>query len=1649
MSITPIKAPLPGERVLALAPEDVTQAAGWWLRRPNLFPGRALTAPTLSGRQAWAAAHVALRGQAFTPGVVQGLEAALIDGAGSGLADARLALMQGIALSADGEDVHLPHARELALDRLPVVADPAAFAAMGAAGGAGDTLAGKLVGPALGAVVAADPDALPRVGILVLQPVCADRIGEFDPTDPCPLHGCGEGTIAFEDWRIGDGARLLWYAWPQEWRSLPPLPPSGPQRWRNLLAWRIFDAERALAADERLPWEAFGVALGVVACAADWTPLFLDRASVVRAGGRGRWARMGGGADGLDTRWRLPALWQAQLEQLAEQIAAAGEPAPDAATLAAGFSRLPAFGLLPAHALDLEGLRSDFFPASFELDAAPVPVEQLDAAIGESAALAPIDLALGGRVRLLVPVPQAVFDPRLLIRERIDPEFAATLAEFLLVRARWLGARQGLRTRAALLARAIGGRSVDVPAIDTDPEALEPESLAPWGPPPAGGGHRSRLVAGIHQHFFEAASDTLTVANGSELYAWVHLDADHPPRTLMLQWHADGWQHRAYWGEDLIPWGAADGGERIRIDDLPPTGRWVELRIPAARVGLGGRVVDGMAFTLYDGQAAYGMTGSVSAGGARQKWFCGVLPAHARGGGDEPWTMLTHNDLWAPFERIDGVLPVEAAGAPPGGGHTGAAGLTVSEHGFDGATATMRAGAGERFFVWVWLDPNAPPAQVLVEWRSSQRLHQAWWGLDRIPAVPQPALVRRRAGPLPRPGRWVRLEVGADEATGVGATDLEIRGMRFLVGDGSVSFGASGVIDASGNERPWFAGSLPAGARPSGSWHFLSPRDLLAPGAAGRNGAVAAALALYDDPALAALSAHERYQLFQRGLEGFIAYLKARADRTDDLVDFNFVKVQTDIYRVRQIILGSSAATRLAVSPALAGIAQAETAVATTERISGFFNELKQEAPTPRADAQGSPSIATGATELRTADTRAPSVGTSDTLAFDAGTDLGRLTLDARLATGDTRTLADTLGTGLKTDTSNLFIKRATAPQYAISGARDFLPSDITNAAPVVGKAEVRTVSIAERLQAPRATEAKDYSTATRYEAVRAITAYAEALTREDGGETPGLFLDIDLHGTRGDPALFYANADEVQKGVAIPAIDSDSAEDQALLDARPRSLPFAQMLREPWRMSLLLRTPQRLRVDESTQFADGTDLADNTVVLMRQLEGRVRRYRDAIAMSQRVLDDLRATARALDGRLRAIGEELAEARHDVAVTRALIAEEEARLAAINARRARILQEHVHFIAYQRPREAELIVAAPQRTLDPGLLAPAVPACLAAHQDAPDALRDLLAVVREAPARSFAALPGLLDRLDRSDLLLKAMQSAQLRSQLLELKLAAQPAPAAPGKGVAGAIVSLHGKRLRAVQQLRAEVTRIDLAAVAGLGWKGARAEAEKMVSLGDLIDGEHGSGAVANRAATLFDELSRIAACLHEAFCTVLPSIRLDWAERLSQFDATPRLRNLAGLARWGEIDYAERRRLQAYVDWLFGQLRPGDAEAEALINDVVHMTLLLASHAPVNRILSGRLPEPVTVRPGIRLPIRVTDALQLRVGMQALIYQGARVVARANVEDLAGATAAATVVQVEGLSVNLAADTRVHFVDAASPVAMGSARLAGTKAV
>ena len=110
---------------------------------------------------------------------------------------------------------------------------------------------------------------------------------------------------------------------------------------------------------------------------------------------------------------------------------------------------------------------------------------------------------------------------------------------------------------------------------------------------------------------------------------------------------------------------------------------------------------------------------------------------------------------------------------------------------------------------------------------------------------------------------------------------------------------------------------------------------------------------------------------------------------------------------------------------------------------------------------------------------------------------------------------------------------------------------------------------------------------------------------------------------------------------------------------------------------------------DEGAYFSDSADLSDNTVALMRQLEGRINLYRAAIARAQETLGVLRDAVARGNVRLIGIEDELAEARHDVGVAKSLLAEETERIAGINQRRARVLAEEVRFLAFVRPRESD------------------------------------------------------------------------------------------------------------------------------------------------------------------------------------------------------------------------------------------------------------------------------------------------------------------------------------------------------------------------
>jgi len=147
--------------------------------------------------------------------------------------------------------------------------------------------------------------------------------------------------------------------------------------------------------------------------------------------------------------------------------------------------------------------------------------------------------------------------------------------------------------------------------------ATRPKGSAPsgtWKDDTLGGkdAHTDPPSTAVHSHGFTKAAEPFQVGTNDVLFATVYLPPDQLPRQIMLKWHdGQGWEHRAFWGEDLIGEGKPGTASRFRVGDLPQPGRMVTLEVPAAVVGLAGRSVSGMMFSLHGGQAVWGNSGAM------------------------------------------------------------------------------------------------------------------------------------------------------------------------------------------------------------------------------------------------------------------------------------------------------------------------------------------------------------------------------------------------------------------------------------------------------------------------------------------------------------------------------------------------------------------------------------------------------------------------------------------------------------------------------------------------------------------------------------------------------------------------------------------------------------------------------------------------------------------------------------------------------------------------------------------------------------------------------------------------------------------------------------------------------------------------------
>ena len=108
------------------------------------------------------------------------------------------------------------------------------------------------------------------------------------------------------------------------------------------------------------------------------------------------------------------------------------------------------------------------------------------------------------------------------------------------------------------------------------------------------------------QHHFIGAAKPLHVEPDDVLFSYVYLDPKALPSEIMLQWNDGSWDHRAFWGDDVIPFGEANSSSRRRLGRLPAGGQWVRLEVPAREVGIETPTeINGWSFDQQGGGAVY------------------------------------------------------------------------------------------------------------------------------------------------------------------------------------------------------------------------------------------------------------------------------------------------------------------------------------------------------------------------------------------------------------------------------------------------------------------------------------------------------------------------------------------------------------------------------------------------------------------------------------------------------------------------------------------------------------------------------------------------------------------------------------------------------------------------------------------------------------------------------------------------------------------------------------------------------------------------------------------------------------------------------------------------------------------------------------
>ncbi len=125
-------------------------------------------------------------------------------------------------------------------------------------------------------------------------------------------------------------------------------------------------------------------------------------------------------------------------------------------------------------------------------------------------------------------------------------------------------------------------------------------------------------------------------------------------------------------------------------------------------------------------------------------WIEDAVPGNGRAQGNSPWKFVSKPE---PVFSGQKATMREASG--------------LSQHFFDGANPKLPISKGTKLFAHVYLDTLNPPKQIMLQFNDGSWEHRAYWGESKINWGKEGQVSRRKMGPLPETGKWVKLEVNA------------------------------------------------------------------------------------------------------------------------------------------------------------------------------------------------------------------------------------------------------------------------------------------------------------------------------------------------------------------------------------------------------------------------------------------------------------------------------------------------------------------------------------------------------------------------------------------------------------------------------------------------------------------------------------------------------------------------------------------------------------------------------------------------------------------------------------------------------------------------------------------------------------------------